>query len=51
MKSAIDRLIAKSVGRKLGERNEYTRPELDQINQSFPAIVEQALQEVLSAQN
>lgn len=48
---AIDRLIAKSVGRKLGERSEYTRPELDQINQNFPAIVEQALQEIFSAQN
>lgn len=51
VKSAIDRAIAKSVGRKLGERSEYTRPQLDQINENFPAIVEQALREVFSAQN
>jgi hypothetical protein len=51
VKSAIDRRIAKSVGRKPGERSEYTRPELDQIDESFPAIVEQALEEVFSAQN
>ncbi len=46
VKSAIDRAIAKSVGRKLGERSDYTRPQLDQINENFPAIVDEALQEV-----
>ncbi len=51
VKSAIDRLIAKSVGRKLGERSEYTRAELDQIDKDYSSIVERALQEIFNAQN
>lgn len=39
MKSAIDKQVNKSVGKKSGERSEFTRPELDEINANFESIL------------
>jgi superfamily II DNA or RNA helicase len=51
LKSAIDRQIQQLVGRKKGERHEYTRQELEQINVEFGALVERAVKEVFNAKN
>jgi hypothetical protein len=51
MKSAIDRRVNSAVGRSGGERSEFTRSQLDQIERDFPAIVDQAVQEVFGATN
>jgi superfamily II DNA or RNA helicase len=48
MKAAIDRRINTAVGRKTGERSEFTRPQLDQIEKEFPAIVQHAIEEVFN---
>lgn len=48
MKSAIDRHIDKAVGHKTGERNDFTRPQLDQIEKDFAAIVQKAVEEVFN---
>lgn len=49
MKAALDRQIANAVGRRLGERSEYSRNELDSINEQFPALSEAAQREVFNA--
>lgn len=49
LKSAIDRQVNAAVGRQSGERHEFTRPELDQIEQDFAGIVERAIEEVFGA--
>ena len=46
VKAAIDRQVNAVVGRQTGERHEFTRPELDEINGDLAAIVERAVQEV-----
>ena len=46
VKSAIDKLIAKSVGRNTGERHEYTASQLDDIKANFDSIVTEAMTEV-----
>ncbi|MGH9397264.1 MAG: helicase-related protein [Terriglobia bacterium] len=51
MKAAIDRQVNAAVGRKAGERRDFTRPQLDQINSEFAAIVQQAVREVFNAKN
>jgi hypothetical protein len=51
MKAAIDRHVNTTVGREAGERSDFTRSQLDQINKDFAAIVEGAIQEVFSAKN
>jgi superfamily II DNA or RNA helicase len=51
MKAAIDRQVNTTVGRKAGERSDFTQPQLDQIDSNFAAIVEQAVQEVFDAAN
>ena len=51
MKAAIDRHVNTAVGRKAGERSDFTRPQLDQIDRDFAAIVDLAIQEVFSAKN
>lgn len=48
MKSTIDRHINKTVGRKEGERSEFTKPQLDQIDKDFGSIVAKAVEEVFS---
>ena len=42
LKAAIDRQVNAAVGRQSGERREFTRPELDQIERDFAGIVELA---------
>ena len=51
LKSAIDRQVNIAVGRQARERHEFTRSELDQIEEDFSAIVERAKQEVFGAAN
>ena len=47
MKAAIDRLVNGVAGRKSGERSDFTRAQLDQIDAQFGDIVTSAIQEVL----
>lgn len=51
IKAAIDRYVNSLVGRKVGERNEFTKEQLDQIESGFAGVVEQVLQEVFNAKN
>ena len=51
LKTAIDRQVNAVVGRQTRERHEFTRAELDQIEQEFAGIVERVEQEVLGAAN
>ena len=51
LKAAIDRQVNAAAGRQARERHEFTRPELDQIEQDFAGIVERAVQEVFGAAN
>jgi hypothetical protein len=46
LKAAIDRQVNAVAGRQSRERHEFTRPELDQIDQDFAGIVERAVQEI-----
>jgi superfamily II DNA or RNA helicase len=46
MKSAIDRQLNATVGRSAGQRHEFSRAELDQIDQGFTDIVANAVNEV-----
>ncbi len=49
LKSAIDRRIFGLLGRKAGERHDYNRQELDQIDAAFDSIISEAAQEVFNA--
>jgi hypothetical protein len=49
LKSAIDRQVNAAVNRGTGQRPEFSRPELDQIDREFAAIVKRATQEVFDA--
>ena len=49
LKAAIDRQVNAAVGRRSGERHEFTRPELDQIEGDFADIVDRAVEEVFGA--
>jgi hypothetical protein len=51
LKSAIDRQANAAVGRNVGERSDFTRLQLDEIEKNFAAIVERAVQEVFNAEN
>lgn len=48
MKSAIDRQLNATVGRSAGQRHEFSRAELDQIDQGFTDIVANAIAEVFN---
>ena len=48
MKTAIDRQVNNIVGRTRGRRHEFTRSELDQIDQKFAAILDAAISEVFN---
>ncbi len=48
MKSAIDRHVNSAVGKGSRERSDFTRPELDEIDQNFDIIVEAAIKEVFN---
>ena len=51
MKSAIDRQVNAAVGRKVRERSDFTRPQLDEIDRNFAAILDRAVKEVFNAAN
>ena len=40
-----------AVGRKVRERSDFTRPQLDEIDRNFAAILDRAVKEVFSAAN
>lgn len=46
MKAAIDRQVNAAVGRPGGQRSEFVRNELEQINENFEGLVEAAVREV-----
>jgi DNA-binding transcriptional MerR regulator len=48
LKAAIDQQVNHAVGRRTGERHEFTRSELDTIQQRFQELVEAAVGEVFS---
>ena len=49
IKAAIDSKIDEFVGRSIGERSEFSRAQLDEINANFDRFVEEAVQEVFNA--
>jgi superfamily II DNA or RNA helicase len=49
MKAAIDQQVNTAVGRNPGERSEFTRQQLDDVDKNFSALVERAIQEIFSA--
>ncbi len=51
IKSAIDRQVNSVAGRQTGERHEFTRQDLDAINDDFAGIVERAVNEVFNGTN
>ena len=51
IKSAIDRQVNVAVGRRSGERHEFTRDELDNIANDFSTIVERGLLEIFDGTN
>jgi superfamily II DNA or RNA helicase len=51
VKAAIDRQINALVGHGPRERHEFSREELDQINQNFGAVVAEALREIFDGQD
>ena len=48
LKAAIDRQINAAVGRRSGQRHEFSRTELDQIDKEFDSIVAAAVSEVFN---
>lgn len=51
VKAAIDRQINASVGRGVGERHEFSREELDQIEANFDPCVNATITEVFDGKN
>ena len=49
VKAAIDRLVAQVVGRRVGKRADYTRAELEIIDQRFTELSTAAQREVFDA--
>jgi superfamily II DNA or RNA helicase len=50
LKSSIDRHVNALVGRSPGQRHDFTRPELDQVNQEFEQIIARAVEEVFNVE-
>ncbi|MFY2643003.1 DEAD/DEAH box helicase [Achromobacter insuavis] len=48
LKAALDRQVNAAVGRPSGQRHEFTRPELDQIDAGFAEIIAAAEREVFN---
>ena len=46
MKAALNRQINATVGRSTKQRHDFSRAELDQIDQAFPTIIANAIVEV-----
>jgi hypothetical protein len=51
MKTALDRQVNATVGRPTGQRHEFSRAELDQIDQAFPTIIATAIVEIFNGSN
>jgi hypothetical protein len=51
MKAALDRQVNAVVGRPTGQRHEFSRSELDHIDQTFPTIIATAIVEVFNGSN
>jgi superfamily II DNA or RNA helicase len=51
LKAAIDRQVNALVGQPNGQRHDFSRTELDQIDQNFAALVAAAVSEVFNAAN
>lgn len=49
VKATLDRIVAQAVGRRVGERPNFTRAELDAIDQRFAELSAAAQQEVFDA--
>ena len=49
LKTAIDQEISNFIGRGAGERSEFTREQLEQVNQEFPKILEKAMEAIFNA--
>lgn len=49
LKAAIDSRVNEAVGRTSGERHEFTRQELDSVDEQFEQLVQEATQEVIDA--
>jgi hypothetical protein len=49
MKASLDRQIARAIGRRTGERSEFTRAELDTVGERFAELSEAARREVFDA--
>jgi hypothetical protein len=48
MKAALDRQVNATVGRSAKQRHDFSRAELDQIDQAFPTIIANAIVEVFN---
>ena len=48
LKAAIDRHVNASVGHRRGQRHDFSRAELDQIEQNFDELLEVAVREVFN---
>jgi hypothetical protein len=51
MKAALDRQVNAIVGRSTRQRHEFSRDELDQIDQAFTTIITTAIAEVFNGSN
>jgi hypothetical protein len=51
MKAALDRQVNARVGRSTKQRRDFSRAELDQIDQAFPMIIANAIVEVFNGTN
>jgi hypothetical protein len=51
MKAALDRQVNATVGRSTKQRHDFSRAELDQIDQAFPMIIANEIVEVFNGTN
>jgi hypothetical protein len=51
MKAAIDRHVNATVGRPTRQRHDFSRAELDQIDEAFETILARAIAEVFNGSN
>lgn len=51
LKAAIDRQVNAAVGRKSGERHDFTREELEQVDREFPSILDRVIKETFYGQD
>jgi hypothetical protein len=51
MKAALDRQVNATVARPTGQRHDFSRSELGQIDQAFPTIIATAILEIFNGSN